>query len=60
MSPKERLLVVIDGANGVFVNTYDYKRGKLEFILKSFPRLMKNEDMADLNGAGDTFLGWLL
>ena len=57
LSPKERLLVVTDGCNGVYVSTYDYKKGKLEFILQCFPMLMKNDEIVDLNGAGDAFLG---
>lgn len=60
LSPAERLLVVTDGSNGVYVSAYDYKKGRLEFILQSFPTLMKNEDIVDLNGAGDAFLGGFL
>ena len=60
LSPKERLLVVTDGINGVFVSSYNYNKGKLEFILQSFPLLLKNEEIVDLNGAGDAFLGGFL
>ena len=60
LPPKERLFVITDGKNGVFVSSYDYKKGKLEFILQSFPLLMKTEEIVDLNGAGDAFLGGFL
>ena len=60
LSPKDRLLVVTDGKNGVYVSRYNYKRGQLDFILQSFPCIMKTEDIVDLNGAGDAFLGGFL
>ena len=60
LSPKERLFVITDGINGVFVSSYNYKKGRLEFILQSFPLLLKNEEIVDLNGAGDAFLGGFL
>ena len=60
LNPYERIFVVTDGKNGVFVSKYNYKKGKLDFILQSFPCLMKNEDIIDLNGAGDAFLGGFL
>ena len=60
LKPKERLFVVTDGSKGVLVSRYDYKRGKLDFILQGFPSIMKTEDIVDLNGAGDSFLGGFL
>ena len=60
LSPKERLLVVTDGGNGVYVSKYDYKKKGLDFFLQSFPNKLKNEDICDLNGAGDAFLGGFL
>ena len=60
LNPKDRLFVVTDGSKGVLVSKYDYKKGKLDFILQSFPTLIKNEDIVDLNGAGDAFLGGFL
>lgn len=58
--PKDRLFVTTDGHKGVLVSKYDYKRGKLDFLLQSFPCVMKSEDIVDLNGAGDAFLGGFL
>ena len=58
--PKERLFIVTDGGNGVFVTKFDYKKGQLDFILQSFPHNLKTEDICDLNGAGDAFLGGFL
>jgi adenosine kinase len=60
LSPKERLLVVTDGGNGVYVSKYDYKKKGLDFFLQSFPNKLRNEDICDLNGAGDAFLGGFL
>ena len=60
LPPKERLFVITGGINGAFVSSYNYKKGRLEFILQSFPLLLKNEEIADLNGAGDAFLGGFL
>ena len=60
LDPKERLFVITDGSKGVFVGKYDYKRGKIDFILQSFPCAIKTEEISDLNGAGDAFLGGFL
>ena len=60
LSPKERLFVVTDGANGVYVSKFDYQKNQIEFILQSFPNKLKNEDICDLNGAGDAFFGGFL
>jgi adenosine kinase len=60
LSPKERLFVVTDGANGVYVTKYDYNKKGLYYFLQSFPNKLKNEDICDLNGAGDAFLGGFL
>lgn len=57
---KERLFVVTNGSKGVLISKFDYKRGQLDFILQSFPTVMKSEDIVDLNGAGDSFLGGFL
>jgi adenosine kinase len=60
LSNKDRLFVITDGSKGVLVSKYDYKKGKLDFILQSFPTIMKTEEIVDLNGAGDAFLGGFL
>ena len=60
LAEKERLFVVTDGSKGVLISKYDYKRNKVDFILQSFPSLMKTEEITDLNGAGDAFLGGFL
>lgn len=57
---KERLFVVTNGSKGVIVAKYDYKKGTMDFILKGFPSKVKSEDIIDLNGAGDAFLGGFL
>ena len=60
LKEKDRLFVVTDGSKGVLVSKYDYKRGKVDYILQSFPTVMKSEEIVDLNGAGDSFLGGFL
>jgi adenosine kinase len=60
LKDKDRLFVVTDGSKGVLVSKYDYKRGKVDFILQSFPTVLKTEEIVDLNGAGDSFLGGFL
>ncbi len=57
---KERLFIVTDGKKGVIVAKYDYERETMDFILRGFPSLVKTEDIVDLNGAGDSFLGGFL
>jgi adenosine kinase len=60
LTPKDRLFIVTDGANGVYVTKYDYNKKGLDYFLQSFPNKLKNEDICDLNGAGDAFLGGFL
>ena len=60
LTPKERIFVVTDGSNGVFVSKYDYNEKKLDFLLQSFANKLKNDEICDLNGAGDAFLGGFL
>jgi len=57
---KSRLFVITNGKKGVILAKYDYKKGHMDFILKSFPSRIKHEDICDLNGAGDAFLGGFL
>jgi len=56
----DRLFVVTDGSKGVVTSKFDYKRGIVDFITQSFPIIMKTEEIVDLNGAGDAFLGGFL
>ena len=61
LKPKEnRLLVVTDGANGAFCARYDYKNNQMISFLQCFAPKLKNEEIKDLNGAGDAFLGGFL
>ena len=60
LTKKERLFVVTDGKKGAIVAKYDYDRGSMDFILRGFPSVVKSEDIVDLNGAGDAFLGGFL
>jgi adenosine kinase len=61
LMPKEnRILVITAGASGAYCCRYDYRRNKLDFILQYFANKIRNEDIMDLNGAGDSFLGGFL
>ena len=53
----ERLLICTCGNKGVFASSFNYETQQLEFVLQSFPRFIKQDDIVDLNGAGDAFLG---
>ena len=57
---KDRLFVITNGNKGVVVGKYDYTKGSMDFIFQCFPTVMKMEEIVDLNGAGDAFLGGFL
>ena len=54
------MFVVTHGNKGVIVGKYDYTKGSMDFIFQCFPTMIKMEDIVDLNGAGDAFLGGFL
>jgi adenosine kinase len=60
LGQKDRLFIVTDGGNGVYVTKYDYEKKGLDYFLQSYPNKLKNEEICDLNGAGDAFLGGFL
>ena len=60
LSPKERIFIATDGANGVYVSKYDYKQKRMDNIRQIFADKLKNDEICDLNGAGDAFLGGFL
>ena len=60
LMPKNRLLVVTCGSHGVYCSKYNYQSNRLELILQCFPNFVKNDEIVDLNGAGDAFLGGFL
>ena len=59
-SNKKRLLVIKDGKDESYCISYDYVGKHLEFILKSFPQKIKNEDIIDEIGVEDAFFGGFL
>ena len=59
-SPRNRLLVVTCGSHGVYCSKYNYVSNRLDLILQCFPNFVKTDDIVDLNGAGDAFLGGFL
>lgn len=60
LAQKDRLFVVTNGSKESLVVKFDYNKGTLDYIIQSFPNVMKIEDIVDLNGAGDAFLGGFL
>ena len=58
--PKDRLLIFTAGASGVYCGQYDYKRNQLDYIFQYFANKIPNDEIVDLNGAGDAFLGGFL
>ena len=60
IAPKDRLLVFTAGVSGVYCGQYDYKRNQLDYIFHYFANKIDNDEIVDLNGAGDAFLGGFL
>ena len=60
LKKKNRVFVVTDGINGVYVSKYDYKMAGLEFILQSYPSKIKNQKNEDFDGNGYAFFGGFL
>ena len=60
LEPRDRLLVATGGDQGVYCAKYDYKRNQLDFIFQYFANKISNDEIVDLNGAGDSFLGGFL
>ena len=60
LTKRNRLLVVTNGDKTTFCSKYDYDNNIMEFIVSCCPKKLKNEDIVDLNGAGDAFLGGFL
>jgi adenosine kinase len=58
--PRDRLLVITAGSQGVYCAKFDYKRNQLDFIFQYFANKIKDDEIVDLNGAGDSFLGGFL
>lgn len=61
LKPKEnRLLVITDGENGAYWGKYNYQEKRLEHMIQYFAYNIKEDEIQDLNGAGDAFLGGFL
>ena len=61
LKPKEnRLLVITDGENGAYWGKYNYEEKRLEHMIQYFAYDIKEDEIKDLNGAGDAFLGGFL
>ena len=60
LTAKDRAFVITHGSKGVVVGKYDYNKGSMDFIFQCFPTVMKMDEIEDLNGAGDAFLGGFL
>ena len=57
---RDRLLVITAGSQGVLCSKFDYINNRMEFILQKFPPRIAPNEIVDLNGAGDAFLGGFL
>jgi len=53
----KRIAIITDGSNGVICSKYNFDKNQLDFIIQSFPEQFKQDEIVDLNGAGDAFLG---
>ena len=61
LKPKEnRLIVITDGPAGAYLGKYNYGEMKLEHYIHYSAHKLKDEEIQDLNGAGDAFLGGFL
>ena len=60
LAPRDRLLVFTAGSSGVYCAQFDYKRNQIDYIFQYFANKINNDDIVDLNGAGDSFLGGFL
>ena len=61
LKPKEnRLIVITDGPGGAYYGKYNYEEKRLEHYIHYFAHRLKDEEIQDLNGAGDAFLGGFL
>ena len=52
-----RIAVITDGSEGVICSKYNHDKNQLEFIIQCFPEQINQDEIVDLNGAGDGFLG---
>ncbi len=60
LKPLNRLLVITCGKDPVVISKYDYQEDKLDFVLKSNVFPIKDEEIVDTNGCGDSFVGGFL
>ena len=60
LAPRDRLLVFTAGSSGVYCAQFDYKRNQIDYIFQYFANKINNDDIVDLNGAGDSFIGGFL
>lgn len=61
LKPKNnRIIVITNGEEGAYWGKYNYEEKRLEHIIRYFAYKLKDEDIQDLNGSGDAFLGGFL
>ena len=60
LKPLNRLLIITCGKDPVIISKYDYEQDKLDFMLKSYVFPIKEEEIVDTNGCGDSFVGGFL
>ena len=52
-----RALVITCGPNGVMISKFNYKANQMDFFLHVYCVFIPVDEIVDLNGAGDAFLG---
>jgi adenosine kinase len=60
LKPLDRIIVITCGKNPVVISKYNYTEDKLDFLLKSYVYDVKDEEIVDTNGCGDSFVGGFL
>jgi adenosine kinase len=61
LTPKEnRILLITDGPNGAYCTKYNYDTNEFSYKIHIPANKIKDEEIKDLNGAGDAFLGGFL
>lgn len=59
LNNKDRIIIVTVGDNGVFCSKYDSTTRNHKYF-QTYPAHIRREEIKDLNGAGDAFLGGFL
>jgi len=56
----DRILIVTNGSQPVYISKYNYDQEKLDFVIKSSVYNVDNSEIVDTNGCGDSWVGGFL